>query len=93
MGCVACPCSIASCGSHGEPINLITFLFRASLVIFTQIPVAIEQRGVFYKQSMAGFFPTSAEVVADTLVNTGVTVRARMSPLSRKTVHAHKRPW
>lgn len=43
--------------------------------ICLQIPPAIEQRGVFYKQSHAGFYPTSCEVVADTLVNTALTVR------------------
>lgn len=43
-------------------------------VASSQIPVAIDARGVFYKQSMAGFFPTSCEVVADTLVNTCLTV-------------------
>ena len=40
-----------------------------------QIPPALEQRGVFYKQSKAGFYPTSCYVVADTLVNTILTVR------------------
>lgn len=39
-----------------------------------QIPPALEQRGVFYKQSKAGFYPTSCYVVADTLVNTILTV-------------------
>lgn len=43
-------------------------------VAWSQIPVAIDVRGVYYKQSMAGFFPTSCEVVADTLVNTCLTV-------------------
>lgn len=41
-----------------------------------QIPPAIEQRGVFYKQSQQGFYPTSCEVVADTFVNTVLTVCA-----------------
>ncbi|CAM9975163.1 unnamed protein product [Scytosiphon promiscuus] len=39
-----------------------------------QIPPAIEQRGVFYKQSQAGFYPTSCHVIADTLVSTALTV-------------------
>lgn len=44
---------------------------------YRQIPAAIAQRGVFYKQSMAGFYPTSCEVVSDTLVQSGLTVRAK----------------
>ncbi|CAM9674100.1 unnamed protein product, partial [Scytosiphon promiscuus] len=39
-----------------------------------QIPPTIEQREVFYKQSQAGFYPTSCSVLADTAVNTALTV-------------------
>lgn len=39
-----------------------------------QIPTVIENRGVFYKQSMAAFYPTSCEVVADTVVQSTLTV-------------------
>ena len=49
----------------------------AFCVSLSQIPVAIDVRAVFYKQHQAGFFPTSCEVVADTLVNTFLTVSKR----------------
>eukprot|EP00752_Nemacystus_decipiens_P004290 g3919.t1 len=55
--------------------GLIFFsLLYLSMAGMAQIPPAIDQRGVFYKQSQAGFYPTSCEVVADTLVNTALTV-------------------
>ncbi|CAM9251648.1 unnamed protein product, partial [Laminaria digitata] len=55
--------------------GLIFFsLFFLAMSGMAQIPAAISNRGVFYKQSMAGFYPTSCEVVSDTLVNTGLTV-------------------
>ncbi|CBN79954.1 pleiotropic drug resistance transporter [Ectocarpus siliculosus] len=57
--------------------GLIFFsLLFLSMSGMAQIPGAIERRGVFYKQSQAGFYPTSCEVVADTLVNTILTVVA-----------------
>eukprot|EP00903_Cladosiphon_okamuranus_P018818 g17309.t1 len=55
--------------------GLIFFsLLYLSMAGMAQIPPAIEQRGVFYKQSQQGFYPTSCEVVADTLVNNALTV-------------------
>lgn len=49
-----------------------------------QLPPAIEQRGVFYKQSHAGFYPTSCDIVADTLVNTTLTVCVGWTMLGTK---------
>lgn len=43
-------------------------------LLLRQIPIAIEKRGVFYKQSMAGFYPTSCELLASTMVQTVLTV-------------------
>ncbi|CAM9164398.1 unnamed protein product [Ectocarpus sp. 13 AM-2016] len=43
-----------------------------------QITPAIKQRGIFYKQSAAGFYPTSCVVIADTLVNTILTIACSM---------------
>lgn len=41
-----------------------------------QITPAIMQRGIFYKQKAAGFYPTSCVVIAETMVNTSLTVSA-----------------
>ncbi|CBJ30624.1 conserved unknown protein [Ectocarpus siliculosus] len=38
-----------------------------------QITPAIMQRGIFYKQKAAGFYPTSCVVIAETTVNTSLT--------------------
>ncbi|CAM9737972.1 unnamed protein product [Ascophyllum nodosum] len=55
--------------------GLIFFsLFFLSMSGMAQIPTAIVNRGVFYKQSMAGFYPTSCEVVSDTAVNSFLTI-------------------
>ncbi|CAM9842030.1 unnamed protein product, partial [Hapterophycus canaliculatus] len=49
--------------------QLIFFsLLYLSMAGMAQIPSAFEQRGIFYKQSQAGFYPTSCHVIADTLV-------------------------
>lgn len=61
--------------SQQTPQRYIAVLQRPSLYIFLfQIPTAIFNRGVVYKQSMAGFYSTSSDVVADTIVNSGLTV-------------------
>eukprot|EP00904_Undaria_pinnatifida_P014208 jgi/Undpi1/9918/HiC_scaffold_28.g12372.m1 len=55
--------------------GLIFFaLFYLAMAGMAQIPTAINNRGVFYKQSMAGFYPTSCEVVSDTVVNSALTM-------------------
>lgn len=48
-----------------------------SCVRTEQIPTSFANRGVFYKHSMAGFYPTSCEILADTLVQASLTVRGR----------------
>ena len=68
-------CAIFAVGLLTELVVLAPTLAWFSPWFCLQIPPAIEQRGVFYKQSQAGFYPTSCEVVADTLVNTVLTVR------------------
>ncbi|CAM9128278.1 unnamed protein product [Scytosiphon promiscuus] len=49
-------------------------LLYLSMAGMAQIPPAIQQRDVFYKQSQAGFFPTSCMVISETLVNSALTV-------------------